>query len=79
MEHSEEMPTTPGTPGGPLFGEFKSKRTTTGNGTSNKSFLKNCNCFGVQQLTLEDGALPTVSCSLPPPPVPLARKVHKYN
>ncbi|CAL5210539.1 unnamed protein product [Lathyrus oleraceus] len=25
--------------------------------------------------TLEDGALPKVSCSLPPPPVPLAKKV----
>ncbi|XP_058734366.1 aquaporin NIP6-1-like [Vicia villosa] len=65
-------PATPGTPGAPLFGGFKSERN--GNGRSN-SLLKSLKCFSVKEWTLEDGALPTVSCSLPPPPVPLAKKV----
>lgn len=67
-------PATPGTPGGPLFGGF---RTGNNGGLSRKSLLKNCKCFSVEEWNLEDGALPTVSCSLPPPPVPLARKVHQ--
>lgn len=66
-------PATPGTPGAPLFGGFKSERH--GNGRNN-SLLKSLKCFNVQEWTLEDGALPKVSCSLPPPPVPLAKKVH---
>ncbi|CAK8574578.1 unnamed protein product [Lathyrus sativus] len=65
-------PATPGTPGAPLFGGFKSERH--GNGRKN-SLLKSLKCFNVQEWTLEDGALPKVSCSLPPPPVPLAKKV----
>ncbi|KAI4355814.1 hypothetical protein L6164_004553 [Bauhinia variegata] len=66
-------PATPGTPGAPLFGGFKGERT--GNGIVRKSLLKNCRCFGVEEWTLEEGALPRVSCSLPPPPVSLARKI----
>lgn len=65
-------PATPGTPGAPLFGGFRSERT--GNGRKN-SLLKNLKCFSVEDWTLEDGALPKVTCSLPPPPVPLAKKV----
>jgi len=43
-----------------------------------KSLLNNCKCFGIQEWNLEDGALPTVTCSLmpPPPPVLLAKKVY---
>ncbi|XP_027344594.1 aquaporin NIP6-1-like [Abrus precatorius] len=79
MENGEipsvpSTPATPGTPGAPLFGGFKSERT--GNGIANKSsLLKNMKCFSVEEWTLEDGALPRVSCSMPPPPVPLAKKV----
>ncbi|GAU27854.1 hypothetical protein TSUD_114340 [Trifolium subterraneum] len=82
MEHinNEEIPSapaTPGTPGAPLFGGFKSERSGNGSNKYKKSLLKNCKCFGVQEWTLEDGALPTVTCSLmpPPPPVPLAKKI----
>ncbi|KAL1292696.1 hypothetical protein HN51_053262 [Arachis hypogaea] len=67
-------PATPGTPGAPLFGGFRSTNNN-GGGLSRKSLLKNCKCFSVEEWTIEDGALPKVSCSLPPPPVPLARKV----
>ncbi|XP_061343274.1 aquaporin NIP6-1 [Gastrolobium bilobum] len=80
MDNNEEIPSapstpaTPGTPGAPLFGGFRSERT--GNGVAKKkSLLKNCKCFSVEEWTLEDGVLPSVSCSLPPPPVSLARKV----
>lgn len=78
MDHEEipsvpSTPATPGTPGAPLFGGFRSEKT--GNGIGKMSLLKNCKCFSVEEWTLEDGALPKVSCSLPPPPVPLARKV----
>ncbi|CAI8611804.1 unnamed protein product [Vicia faba] len=80
MEHinNEEIPSapaTPGTPGVPLFGGFKSERNGHGSNKKKKSLL-NCQCFGVQEWTLEDGALPTVTCSLmAPPPVPLAKKI----
>ncbi|KAF7814487.1 aquaporin NIP6-1 [Senna tora] len=67
-------PATPGTPGAPLFGGFRSERTGN-NGVGRKSLLKSCKCFSVEEWTLEDGALPKVSCSLPPPPIPLARKI----
>ncbi|KAJ7962770.1 aquaporin NIP6-1 [Quillaja saponaria] len=63
-------PATPGTPGAPLFGGFRAQRSG-----GRKSLLKSCKCFSVEDWTLEDGTLPKVSCSLPPPPVPLARKV----
>lgn len=81
MENEEvpsmpSTPATPGTPGAPLFGGFRSERNGNGNGNGRKSLLKSCKCFSVEEWTLEDGALPRVSCSLPPPPVPLARKVH---
>lgn len=78
-EEIPSTPATPGTPGAPLFGGFQSERTTR-NGTigNKKSLLKNLKCFSVEDWTLEDGALPKVSCSLPPPPVPLAKKVHIY-
>ncbi|TKY48022.1 Aquaporin NIP6-1 [Spatholobus suberectus] len=73
MDNNEEIPSTPatpGTPGAPLFGGgFNNNR-------NNKSLLKSCRCFSVEEWSLEDGGLPAVSCSLPaPPPVPLARKV----
>ncbi|KAK4413986.1 Aquaporin NIP6-1 [Sesamum alatum] len=65
-------PATPGTPGGPLFGGFRPG--TSGNGRRS-SLLKSCKCFSVEPWALEEGALPPVSCALPPPPVSLARKV----
>ncbi|KAI4329389.1 hypothetical protein L6164_021657 [Bauhinia variegata] len=80
MDNEEILstPATPGTPGAPLFVGFKGERT--GNGNGRKSLLKNCKCFSVEEWTLEDGALPRVSCSLPvaPPPVSLARNVPAY-
>jgi hypothetical protein len=51
----------------------------SGNGSKKykKSLLDNYTCFGAQQLSIKDGAQPTVTCSLmpSPPPVPLAKKV----
>ena len=64
-------PATPGTPGAPLFGGFKGERGVHGR----KSLLRSCKCFGVEEWAMEEGRLPPVSCSLPPPPVSLARKV----
>ncbi|XP_021647961.2 aquaporin NIP6-1 [Hevea brasiliensis] len=64
-------PATPGTPGAPLFGGFRAERS----GTNRKSLLKGCKCFSVEEWALEEGRLPPVSCSIPPPPVSLARKV----
>ncbi|XP_031267016.1 aquaporin NIP6-1-like [Pistacia vera] len=70
-------PATPGTPGAPLFGGFKGERG--GLGIGRKSLLRSpCKCFSVEEWTLEEGRLPSVSCSisLPAPlPVSLARKV----
>lgn len=64
-------PVTPGTPGAPLFGGFRN-----GNGRrSSSSLLRSCKCFNVEAWSLEEGALPPVSCALPPPPISLARKV----
>uniref|UniRef100_A0A6N2MBT3 Aquaporin n=1 Tax=Salix viminalis TaxID=40686 RepID=A0A6N2MBT3_SALVM len=63
-------PATPGTPGAPLFGGFKGERGVHGR----KSLLRSCKCFGVEEWAMEEGRLPPVSCSLPPPPVSLARK-----
>ena len=82
MENNEEIPsapTTPGTPGGPLFGGFKSD-ISNGNGKGygrKKSLLNKCKCFSVEEWNVEEGAFPRVSCSLPPAPIPLARKVHQ--
>lgn len=67
-------PATPGTPGAPLFGGFKTER----NGDGKRSLLKSCKCFSVEAWTLEDGALPPLTCSLPVPPVSLARKVRVF-
>nr|GLL35285.1 aquaporin NIP6-1 [Ipomoea trifida] len=64
-------PMTPGTPGAPLFGGFRHERA--GNGRN--SLLKSCKCFSVEAWALEEGSLPSVSCTLPAPPVSLARKV----
>nr|BAM44346.1 plasma membrane aluminum transporter [Hydrangea macrophylla] len=64
-------PVTPGTPGAPLFGGFKPERS----GNARRSILKSCKCFGVESWAMEEGSLPPVTCSLPPPPVSLARKV----
>ncbi|KAG6734083.1 hypothetical protein I3842_01G255400 [Carya illinoinensis] len=64
-------PATPGTPGAPLFGGFKPERS----GNGRRSLLKGCKCFSVEQWGMEEGTLPKVSCSLPPPPIPLAKKI----
>ncbi|WOH09935.1 hypothetical protein DCAR_0729396 [Daucus carota subsp. sativus] len=64
-------PVTPGTPGAPLFGGFKPARYNSGK----RSLLKSCTCLSVEPWNLEEGALPPVSCSLPIPPISLARKV----
>ncbi|KAL2479055.1 Aquaporin NIP6-1 [Forsythia ovata] len=66
-------PVTPGTPGAPLFGGFKRDRNSF-NGRKS-SLLKSCKCFSVEAWELEEGSLPPVSCSLPPPSVSLSRKV----
>ena len=66
-------PATPGIPGAPLFGGTKGERGVHGR----KSLLRSCKCFSVDEWTTEEGRLPPVSCSLPPPPVSLARKVIK--
>ncbi|KHN22407.1 Aquaporin NIP6-1 [Glycine soja] len=74
MDNNEEIPSTPatpGTPGAPLFGGFSNGR----NNNSKKSLLKSCRCFSVEEWSLEDGGLPAVSCSLPLPCLPLARKI----
>ncbi|XP_043696371.1 aquaporin NIP6-1 [Telopea speciosissima] len=65
-------PVTPGTPGAPLFGGFRSERS--GNGRKS-SLLNSCKCFSVEEWALEEGNLGPMACSLPPPPVSLARKV----
>jgi len=65
-------PMTPGTPGAPLFGGFRGDKPTT---TPRKSLLGNC--FTVETWPNEEGSLPAVTCSMtmPPPPVPLFKKV----
>lgn len=69
-------PVTPSTPGAPLFHGFKAHGTSSGNGR--RSFLRSCKCFNVEQWAMEEGSLPTLSCSWPTPPLPvsLARKVY---
>jgi len=76
---SEEVPSapsTPATPGAPLFGGNGNLRFEKPNVVRKSSFLRSCKCFSVEQWTLEDGAMPRVSCSLPAPQIPLAKKVH---
>ncbi|TXG46755.1 hypothetical protein EZV62_026049 [Acer yangbiense] len=68
-------PATPGTPGAPLFGGFKGDHQHR-SAFGRKSLLKGCKCFGVEEWAMEEGRLPPVSCSLPPPPVSLVRKVY---
>lgn len=63
-------PVTPGTPGAPLFAGFRN-----GNGRRSSLLRSSCKCFNVESWSLEEGALPPVSCSLPHPPISLARKV----
>ncbi|XP_074312725.1 aquaporin NIP6-1-like [Silene latifolia] len=68
-------PVTPGTPGAPLFGGFREDRPSA---TRKKSLLgKGCNCFTVDTWPHEEGSLPAVTCTItmPPPPIPLAKKV----
>ena len=65
-------PATPGTPGAPLFGGSRGDQR---GGISRKSLLKSCKCFSVEEWSMEEGRLPPVSCSFPPPPVSLTRKV----
>ena len=67
-------PATPGTPGAPLFGGFRPDRNH-GPNSFRKSLLSSFKCFSVETMAKEEGTLPTVSCYLPPPPIPLARKV----
>ncbi|XP_042483435.1 aquaporin NIP6-1-like [Macadamia integrifolia] len=65
-------PATPGTPGAPLFGGLRSERS----GNRRKSLLNSCKyCFSVEAWALEEGKLGPMGCSLPPPPISLARKV----
>ncbi|KAL6972885.1 Aquaporin NIP6-1 [Sarracenia purpurea var. burkii] len=70
---------TPGTPGAPLFGSgFKPQRPSTASTSSmarKPSLLKSCKCLSAETWALEDGTLPSVSCTFPHPPVSLARKV----
>ncbi|XP_050232740.1 aquaporin NIP6-1 [Mercurialis annua] len=75
MENEEvpSAPSTPATPGAPLFGGFKGNNNHIG--FARKSLLKSCKCFSVQDWALEDPTLPPVTCSFPPPPVSLAKKV----
>jgi len=80
---SEEVPSapstpaTPGTPGAPLFGGHRFEKP---NLVRKSSFLRSCKCFStVEEWTLEDGAMPRVSCSLPAPQIPLAKKVHNIT
>ena len=64
-------PVTPSTPGAPLFGGF-------GDRPQKKSLLsRGSNCFAVDTWPSEEGGLPAVTCSItmPPPPVPLTKKV----
>lgn len=80
MMENEEIPSAPATsviPVARLFDGFKEgKRNNVETGRiKNKSLLKSCKCFGVKERTIEDGKLPPVSCSLPPPPVSLSKKV----
>ncbi|KAE8710934.1 Aquaporin NIP3-1 [Hibiscus syriacus] len=65
-------PATPGTPGAPLFGGVRENQRV---GINRKSLLKSCKCFNVEEWSMEEGRLPPVSCSLPPPSVSLTRKV----
>nr|AMW03272.1 aquaporin NIP [Tamarix hispida] len=68
-------PATPGTPGAPFFGRF----TAAGSNTTPKKSLLNkaCKCFTVETGPNEEGSLPAVTCTItmPPPPIPLAKKV----
>ncbi|CAH9112915.1 unnamed protein product, partial [Cuscuta epithymum] len=73
-------PTTPSTPGAPLFSRFRHEMAGNGNGNGNgnggrRNLLKSCKCFNVEGWGLEEGSLPSISCTLPSPPVSLARKV----
>ncbi|XP_047158866.1 aquaporin NIP6-1-like [Vigna umbellata] len=85
MYNKENIPSTPatsgifvatsGTSGALLSRSFTNANNTTNN--TNKNFLpKCCRCLTLDDRTIEDGALPSVSCSLSLSPlVPLARKV----
>ncbi|KOM44632.1 hypothetical protein LR48_Vigan05g223700 [Vigna angularis] len=85
MYNNENIPSTPatsntstatsGTSGALLSRSFTNANNTTNN--TNKNFLpKCCRCLTLDDRTIEDGALPSVSCSLSLSPlVPLARKV----
>lgn len=70
------MPSTPKTPGTPpLFGGFSGDKPTR---NPKKSLLnKGSNCFSVETWPDEEGNLPAVTCTItmPPPPVPIAKKV----
>ncbi|XP_052174638.1 aquaporin NIP6-1 [Diospyros lotus] len=83
MDHQSEdvlsapsTPMTPGTPGAPLYGGFKQQPSSNNLLNPRKpSLLNSCKCFTVEAWSMEEGALPSVSCALPSPPVSLARKV----
>ncbi|KAL0547432.1 hypothetical protein IC582_017368 [Cucumis melo] len=75
-EEAPSTPVTPGTPGAPLFGRVKENQHGSENGK--RSLLKSWICFNVDDSWgSEEGGLSKIvsSCSLPYPPVSLARKV----
>ncbi|XP_022153403.1 aquaporin NIP6-1 [Momordica charantia] len=74
MDTDQEAPSTPGTPGAPLFEGIRAEHH--GNGNGKRSLLKNCISFNADDWTNEERGLSSkVSCSLSPPPISLARKV----
>ncbi|GAB2269535.1 hypothetical protein Dimus_004455 [Dionaea muscipula] len=76
-ENPASMPSTPVTPGTPLFGGLRAadNRSSTVHKTS--VLRRGCKCFTVDTWASDEGGLPAVSCTMtmPPPPVPLAKKV----
>ena len=69
-EHTTSAPSTP--PGVPLFGVGGFR-----NGNERRSSLlgNSCKCFNIESLSLEEGPLPPISCSLRSSSITLARKV----
>ncbi|XP_047314667.1 aquaporin NIP6-1 [Impatiens glandulifera] len=73
-------PMTPGTPGAPLFGKnhhgFRPDMNNGKKPNSIASLLKNSKCFKPNWSNdVEEGSLPSLSCSIPSPPISLSRKV----
>ncbi|GAB2293661.1 Aquaporin NIP6-1 [Dionaea muscipula] len=72
-------PVTPMTmsPGTPLFGGQRAENNRSNTLPKRSILSRVCNCFTVDTWATEEGSLPAVSCTMtmPPPPVPLAKKV----